>query len=423
MKKQKSFITKFFELVAQHRNERWEGHVPTRSSRMRRTLHWLTPNGGTILLVLILIFTQNVWAAPLQSALHAPGPSATTINYQGRLASSEGTPLDEPVDLKFAIYDALDDGNMIWPANGNPELHEDVNVSDGLFSVGLGNHTNGGIPASAWNGDRWLQVWVEGEKLNPREQIHSVPIAGMALTAQTADVASTVSDGATAQGSLTIGENLYVNNVGHFGNGQLRLWNWQSNNTAIDGLLSGSTFGSIIEGAVNGHHVFGLRENDGGDGFAFLTGGGNYESDSTYDTIAMFIKGNGDVTIAGTLISGAYVESNLLTSEQREMEVIENFTEGDLLCWSPDDQKLELCANPNARLIVAVADDGGKPIIMGAEPIKVLGPVQAGDLLVSSNIPGYAMVNNNPLPGTVIAQALEDFNGERGLIKAMIRKW
>ena len=36
---------------------------------------------------------------------------------------------------------------------------------------------------------------------------------------------------------------------------------------------------------------------------------------------------------------------------------------------------------------------------------------------------GYAMVDNAPQPGSVIAQALEDFEGEMGLIKAMIRKF
>ena len=49
--------------------------------------------------------------------------------------------------------------------------------------------------------------------------------------------------------------------------------------------------------------------------------------------------------------------------------------------------------------------------------------VKEGDLLVTSNISGYAMVNNDPTPGTVIAQALEDFKEEHGLIKAMIRKF
>ena len=45
----------------------------------------------------------------------------------------------------------------------------------------------------------------------------------------------------------------------------------------------------------------------------------------------------------------------------------------------------------------------------------------AGDLLVASSVPGYAVVNNQPAPGTVIAKALEDFAGEQGTIKAMIR--
>ena len=54
-------------------------------------------------------------------------------------------------------------------------------------------------------------------------------------------------------------------------------------------------------------------------------------------------------------------------------------------------------------------------------PIEVLGPVHIGDLLVSSNVPGYAMVaEGTPAPGTVIAKALENFDGEKGLISAMI---
>lgn len=53
----------------------------------------------------------------------------------------------------------------------------------------------------------------------------------------------------------------------------------------------------------------------------------------------------------------------------------------------------------------------------------MLGPVQRGDLLVASDTPGHAVVDNDPQPGAVIAQALEDFEGEVGLIKAMIRKF
>lgn len=127
--------------------------------------------------------------------------------------------------------------------------------------------------------------------------------------------------------------------------------------------------------------------------------------------------------VAGSITSGAYVEANLLTPAQRSAGQIDEFTLGDLLCWSAEMQALNRCVVANDRLVMAVADRQGKPIVLGAELVKVLGPVQAGDILVASNVPGYAMVNNNPAPGTVIGQALQDLVGERGLIKTMIRKW
>ncbi len=118
---------------------------------------------------------------------------------------------------------------------------------------------------------------------------------------------------------------------------------------------------------------------------------------------------------------GAIVEANLQTEAEKAAEEIDRFAKGDVLCWG--DEQLEKCSSANDRLIMSVADAKGKPIVMGAEAIKVLGPIKRGDILVSSEVPGFAMVNNDPIPGTVIAQALEDYEGESGLVKAMIRKW
>ena len=100
------------------------------------------------------------------------------MNYQGRLADSGGTPINGTRGMAFAIYDAATSGNLIW----GPETHAAVPVSNGLFSVGLGSQTSGGIPTTVWNGDRYLEISVGGETLGPRELIRSVPIAGMALT-------------------------------------------------------------------------------------------------------------------------------------------------------------------------------------------------------------------------------------------------
>jgi hypothetical protein len=167
-------------LIERHRRKsksKDEQAIPMRPGRLGRTVRWFIPNGGTLLIVAMLLMTQTLWAKPF-AAPNAPGPSATTVNYQGRLADDAGAPLDGTYGMSFALYDAATGGDLIW----GPEAHTAVPVSDGLFSVGLGSNTTGGIPTTTWNGDRYLEITVGGETLAPRELIRSVPIAGMALT-------------------------------------------------------------------------------------------------------------------------------------------------------------------------------------------------------------------------------------------------
>ena len=61
--------------------------------------------------------------------------------------------------------------------------------------------------------------------------------------------------------------------------------------------------------------------------------------------------------------------------------------------------------------------------LQGRVPCKVIGLVMKGDLLVTSAIPGYAIVDNNPKVGTVIGKALETKTGtERGVIEIVVGK-
>jgi len=64
--------------------------------------------------------------------------------------------------------------------------------------------------------------------------------------------------------------------------------------------------------------------------------------------------------------------------------------------------------------VVAVA-------LQGRVPCKVLGKVRKGDLLVTSSIPGYAIVDNQPSVGTVIGKALQDKDDDgRGVIEVVV---
>ena len=72
----------------------------------------------------------------------------------------------------------------------------------------------------------------------------------------------------------------------------------------------------------------------------------------------------------------------------------------------------------NGRLesahLVAVA-------LVGRVPTKVRGPVHKGDLMVSAG-DGHARAENLPRVGTVIGKALEDFNGDTGVIEVVVGK-
>jgi len=74
--------------------------------------------------------------------------------------------------------------------------------------------------------------------------------------------------------------------------------NWNSaSDSDIDGLLVGSTFGTILRGANAGHVVLALRENDISDGFHVVSGGGNFVTDTTFDTTVATFTADGRVGI------------------------------------------------------------------------------------------------------------------------------
>jgi hypothetical protein len=57
--------------------------------------------------------------------------------------------------------------------------------------------------------------------------------------------------------------------------------------------------------------------------------------------------------------------------------------------------------------------------LLGRVPCKVRGPITKGAMLVSAG-EGYARAENLPQVGTVIGKALEDFNGDTGVIEVVV---
>ena len=80
--------------------------------------------------------------------------------------------------------------------------------------------------------------------------------------------------------------------------------NYTSADTDITGLVAGSTFGGLIQGDGSGHLVIGLQDNGGSDSFAIVSGGGNFTTDTTYDTLAFQVDALGNTKVGNQLTTG-----------------------------------------------------------------------------------------------------------------------
>jgi hypothetical protein len=117
------------------------------------------------------------------------------INYQVMLTNELDEPLaDQPVTLEFSIFDAPEEGTVLWG-----ELHNETTNSIGVVSVVLGETTpldfDFGRPL-------WLQIFVNGEALGPRRELTSSPYA---LHAVDSDML-----GGAPAGYYTFAEDLFV---------------------------------------------------------------------------------------------------------------------------------------------------------------------------------------------------------------------
>jgi hypothetical protein len=367
-------------------------------------------------------------AAVTDAQPEAPAaPTSLLFSYQGQLLSASGNPITNPsTPMVFRLYTVASGGTPCWSESRT------VDVRNSVFSVLLGQTT--AINSACLASDTYLELVVSGETLTPRERLTSVAHAVEA---------STLSAGAVTRGGISLGGPIdmrhdaivNVRSLSAPSDAHLDIMYGQSQDMFIKSNASGNVYvgmgGNVnvgVSGVVRTGNVHGVGNQQihmpGGDdmyinwhsGRSVHFGGGNESADVSINPNGIDLHGN-SITNCGAL-----VEANLQTPAEIEAGRIERFEQGDLLCWSAKDQQLDLCSEANDPLIMAVGDIEGRPIVIGAEPVKVFGPVRAGDYLVASGVSGYAMATRTPSFGIVIAQALESFDGDQGLIKAMIRK-
>jgi len=123
-----------------------------------------------LFILFLLITTLCLWAQNVPQ----------TIDYQGRLADSDGNYLNSVITVDFLIFSVETGGTLLWNET------QDVSCANGIFHVQLGSVA--AFPSTLFDGaDRWLELEVGGETLSPRTIVASVPYAIKAETAYSLD--------------------------------------------------------------------------------------------------------------------------------------------------------------------------------------------------------------------------------------------
>ena len=131
----------------------------------------------------------------------------------------------------------------------------------------------------------------------------------------------------------------------------------------------------------------------------------------------------GDWTLpAGSTFQATYADlaEKYTTDAEYESGTVMKFG-GDAELTQSDttnDHKVAGVLSTNPAYILNAEIEGQFLALSGRVPVKVTGSVSPGDILVSSNVPGHAEVNNNAKSGRIIGKAIT--NDANGICEALV---
>jgi hypothetical protein len=138
-------------------------------------------------------------------------------------------------------------------------------------------------------------------------------------------------------------------------------------------------------------------------------------------------------TIYGTVING-------VSTSSRYADLAENYLAdadyeiGTLLVFGGNEEVTQSTIKNDHRVAGVVSEKPGYLMnselagdhvvaiaLQGRVPVKVLGAVKAGDLIIASNVPGYGQATEDPKAGAIIGKAIKGKEDpERGIIEVVV---
>lgn len=228
------------------------------------------------LLALIVLVTTNVMA---KSDFISPDvPAAGTINYQGRLTNPNGKPLDGVFPMRFRIYNSAISGTLLWDSSVM-----NISVDNGLFNVELDVYPeifNGqGLWLRIYVDGEWLSP--RQELLPVPYALSLIPGAEISGSFETGGVLNVKNNANSSNGSAVWGESVRGTGVLGASDNDIGVYGATGGTTSSDygvfGIGEGISYGvhGYNSGTTGGLGIFGKNAGGGSGTSGYNEGFGN----------------------------------------------------------------------------------------------------------------------------------------------------
>jgi hypothetical protein len=421
--------------------------------------------------------------AQVQGDVSVAATVASKINYQGRLTDSGGVPLNGTFDMQFQIYDVPTLGTPLWDS-GVMAVDVDHGLFNAELAVDQADFDGQELWLRIYVEGDWLSPRQElvpvpyALSLRPGATIRGEPSSSEVVYVELEGfhtsgkaISGLVATGSAVRGEATTGGygvvGVSADNHGVYGYSESKAGVYGASNAQpslynkyTPGVYGSSQYGAGVYGRgvytdSRGVGVFGHGE--GGPGGKFMTYTGNIiegwqDVNGDHFTLERRFKvdTDGDVYAdrayyCGLSSGSACFNSGTEADVAERIDVTEPLQAGDVVEIDPDNPgHFRKATTPLSVTVAGVVsanpamtmgnafdpesdqwnDDRPLLALVGIVTVKASaenGPIQAGDLLASSTIPGHAMrAGANPPVGTVIGKALEPLEAGTGEIQMLV---